>query len=161
MRAPTILLNEKVTPQLGRNISKNGAMATDAVEQAMRGLKMFALLVDDLGIDDVETVATAAVREASNGPEFVAAHKDTGLEPRILSGEEEARISASGVIGAFPSSCGSVADLGGGSLELVEITGGETGKPVSLPLGALRLPDYRSDSGENTDAMMDLSLIHI
>ncbi|MEP3421715.1 MAG: Ppx/GppA family phosphatase [Erythrobacter sp.] len=154
MRAPTVLLNEKVTAKLGRDISENGMLADEAVALAMRGLERFALLLDDLEIDDVETVATAAVREASNGPDFVAKLRDLGFEPRILSGEEEACLSASGVLGAFPGACGSVVDLGGGSLELVRVSDGEMGDPVSLPLGALRLPDYRPKSDKHADPDM-------
>lgn len=146
MRAPTVLLNEKVTAQLGREIAAKGILADDSIELAMRGLERFALLLDDLGIDDVATVATAAVREASNGKDFIKSLKKLGFKPRVISGEEEAGLSASGVAGAFPGAKGTVADLGGGSLELVSIAKGEPGEAVSLPLGTLRLPDYRGDS---------------
>lgn len=146
LRAPTILLNEKVTAQLGREIATTGALAKEAVALAMRGLERFALLLADLDITDIETVATAAVREASNGPEFVETLKDLGFDPRILSGEEEAVLSAHGVLGAFPGAEGTVADLGGGSLELVSVGDGTTHGAVSLPLGTLRLPEYRDGS---------------
>ncbi len=144
-RAPTVLLNEKVTAQLGRDIARTGELAQEAIDLAMRGLRRFALLLADLGVDDVETVATAAVRDASNGVEFVQSLHDLGLSPRLVSGEEEACLSASGVAGAFPGATGIVADLGGGSLELVSVEDGEPGAAVSLPLGTLRLPEYRSD----------------
>jgi len=144
MRAPVVLLNEKVTARLGREIASSGMLAEDAINLAMRGLSRFALLLDDLEIEDVETVATAAVREASNGAQFIDRITELGLTPRVLSGEEEACIGANGIAGAFPAAQGCVADLGGGSLELVAIDRGVTGKPVSLALGALRLPEYRS-----------------
>ncbi len=150
MRAPTVLLNEKVTARLGREIAETGRLAEDSVELAMRGLKRFVLLLDDLGIDDIETVATAAVRDAKNGPDFVDDVRALGLDPQVISGEEEARLSAHGVLGAFPGAEGSVADLGGGSLELVNIADGEAGEATSLPLGTLRLPEYR---GEKTSEM--------
>lgn len=146
MRAPTILLNEKVTAKLGRDIASKGVLADEAIELAMRGLARFALLLADLGIEDVETVATAAVREASNGKDFIEKLKALGFKPRIISGEEEACLSASGVIGAFPGATGTVADLGGGSLELVRIGDGAPTDAVSLPLGTLRLPEYRDAS---------------
>jgi exopolyphosphatase/guanosine-5'-triphosphate,3'-diphosphate pyrophosphatase len=153
LRAPTVLLNEKVTARLGRDIAKDGTLAEEAVALAMRGLERFVVLLRDLGITDIETVATAAVREASNGPDFIAALEKLGLAPRILSGEEEAMIGAAGVMGAFPGAAGIVADLGGGSLELVDIAGGATANPVSLPLGALRLPDFRVRGDRNGDQM--------
>jgi exopolyphosphatase / guanosine-5'-triphosphate,3'-diphosphate pyrophosphatase len=149
MRAPVVLLNEKVTARLGRDIAATGRLADDAVELALRGLARFALLIDDLDLADVEVVATAAVRDASNGGEFAAALRDLGLEPRVLSGEEEAILSAQGVIGAFPDARGIVADLGGGSLELVRVGAGCAYDASSLPLGTLRLQEHRgSNSGE-------------
>lgn len=144
-RAPITLLNEKVVAKLGRDIGQTGRLADAAIEVAMRGLGRYALILDDLGIVDVEVVATAAVREAENGPEFLEQVRGLGLSPRLLSGEEEARISAMGVIGAFPGASGVVADLGGGSLELVHISDGECGEGASLPLGTLRLPELRGD----------------
>ena len=146
MRAPTVLLNEKVAAKLGRDIGTTGDLAKEAIALALRGLERFALLLNDLGIEDIETVATAAVREATNGSEFVETLRQLGFSPRILSGEEEAVLSAHGVLGAFPGAEGSVADLGGGSLELISISKGTTHDAVSLPLGTLRLPDYRGDT---------------
>ena len=144
MRAPTVLLNEKVTAKLGREIAATGRLADEAMALALRGLKRFALLLADLGITDIETVATAAVRDAANGPDFVAQLRSIGLEPRVISGEEEALLSAHGVIGAFPDARGIVADLGGGSLELVRVSSGTTDSASTLPLGTLRLPDHRT-----------------
>lgn len=143
MRAPTVLLNEKVTAKLGREIGATGRLADEAIALALRGLKRFALLLGDLGVTDIETVATAAVRDAANGPEFAAELRAIGLDPRVISGEEEALLSAHGVIGAFPEARGIVADLGGGSLELVRVADGQTDNASTLPLGTLRLPDHR------------------
>jgi exopolyphosphatase / guanosine-5'-triphosphate,3'-diphosphate pyrophosphatase len=145
MRAPTVLLNEKVTAKLGREIAATGRLADEAMVLALRGLKRFALLLADLGITDIETVATAAVRDAANGPAFVDQLRAIGLNPRVISGEEEALLSAHGVIGAFPDARGIVADLGGGSLELVQVADGATDHASTLPLGTLRLPEHRKD----------------
>ena len=146
MRAPTTLLNEKVTAKLGRDIDSKGVLADEAIELALRGLRRFALLLEDLKVTDVTTVATAAVREASNGSKFIKQLKKLGFTPKIITGEEEGFLSAQGVLGAFPGARGTVADLGGGSLELVRL--GEEGAhdAVSLPLGTLRLPDLRGGS---------------
>lgn len=146
MRAPVVLLNEKVTARLGRDIASTGRLADEAVELALRGLARFALLLEDLEVADVEVVATAAVRDATNGPQFVATLSGMGLTPRVLSGEEEAIMSAHGVIGAFPDACGIVADLGGGSLELVRVGDGKVNSASTLPLGTLRLPEHRGDN---------------
>lgn len=145
LRAPTILLNEKVTPRLGSEIATTGRLPQDGIDIALRGLKRFVLLMEDLDVEDVDAVATAATREAQNGKEFIAQIQQLGLSPRVISGEEEARISANGVIGAFPGAEGVVADLGGGSLELVRIGDGSIDHATSLALGTLRLPQYRAE----------------
>ena len=150
MRAPTVLLNEKVVARLGRNIAQDGTLPDEAVDLAMRGLRRYALLLEELAIEDVETVATAAAREAKNGNDFIAAVRSLGLNPQLISGEEEARLSASGVLGAFPGASGVGADLGGGSLELVPIGEGESGEAASLPLGTLRLAEHRKGKASDT-----------
>ncbi len=146
-RAPLTLYNEKVTARLGRDIATTGALADDAMTMALRALRRYALLLGDLGITDIECVATAAMREATNGAAFLREIEELGLAPRLLPGREEARISAMGVLGAFPGASGIVADVGGGSLELVTIGGDDSAKKSdSLPLGTLRLPQLRDDN---------------
>ena len=158
MRAPTVLLNEKVTAKLGREIATTGRLADDAMALALKGLRRFALMLADLDVRDIETVATAAVRDAANGAEFVAQIEAIGLRPRVISGEEEALLSAHGVIGAFPDARGIVADLGGGSLELVRVAGGKTDSASSLPLGTLRLPDHHKGSRAQMKKSLDKAI---
>ncbi len=147
-RAPTVLLNEKVAARLGRSLSETGRIPEKSVRIALAALARYKALIEDLGIGQVETVATAAAREAENGPEFLDAVRAIGLDPRLLAGEEEARCSALGVIGAFPGARGVVADLGGGSLELVSIDNEACEHGVSLPLGTLRLPHVREGGAD-------------
>jgi exopolyphosphatase/guanosine-5'-triphosphate,3'-diphosphate pyrophosphatase len=142
-RAPEVWLNEGVSARLGRDISATGAMPEKAMNYALAALARYATILRDLGIDDVQTVATAAVRDAANGPLFLDQVRAHGLSPRLLTGEEEAIGSAFGVIGAFPGARGTVADLGGGSLELVMIEDDDCHDGASLPLGTLRLPALR------------------
>lgn len=150
LRAPTVLFNEKVAARLGRDISATGMLADEAVEIALGGLRRYALLLDELGVNDVEVVATAAVRDATNGPEFLDSVRALHLAPRLLSGEEEACASAMGVIGAFPGARGVVADLGGGSLEFTHVAEGACGDGTSLPLGSLRLHELRESKPSAT-----------
>ena len=139
-RAPVVLLNEKVAAKLGKGIGETGKLSNKSQEVALKALARFRALLRLKGITRIDAVATAAVRDAANGAQFLARVRALGLEPRLLSGEEEALTSASGVLGAFPGAQGIVADLGGGSLELVEVGGGECHHGVSLPLGTLLLP---------------------
>jgi exopolyphosphatase/guanosine-5'-triphosphate,3'-diphosphate pyrophosphatase len=144
-RAPVVVLNEKVNARLGKDLGRTGAISDKAMRTALAALARFAALLRLLGVENVECVATAAARDAANGPAFLDAVRGFGLSPRLLSGEEEARASATGVIAAFPGARGIAADLGGGSLELVEIAPeGIVPGGITLPFGTLRLPDMRA-----------------
>ncbi len=157
-RAPVVWLNEKVTAKLGRDLAETGRIPEKALDLAKRGLARFAAILEDIGIARVNCVATAAVRDAQNGDEVVAMASALGLDVQVLSGEEEATTSAYGVIGAFPGAQGVVADLGGGSLELVAIGNGEAPQGVSLPLGTLRLPALREQGDAAFDAAVEARL---
>ena len=147
-RAPTPLWNEKVAARLGKDLPESGRLGEDSQQLALQGLARYSVLLRSLDIDDVETVATAAARDAENGPEFLEKVRELGLSPRLLSGEEEAMIGAMGVLSAFPEAEGTVADLGGGSLELTEIGPLGSSNAVSLPLGTLRLASMQAAGPE-------------
>ena len=144
-RAPVVVLNEKVNARLGKDLGKTGLIGEKSMRTALSALERFAALLRLMQVSDIECVATAASRDAANGPQFLEAVRGFGLFPRLLSGEEEARASATGVIAAFPGARGIAADLGGGSLELVEIDGDVCAGGVTLPFGTLRLPDMRAE----------------
>ncbi|MXO66813.1 Ppx/GppA family phosphatase [Altericroceibacterium endophyticum] len=148
-RAPMVWLNEKVTAKLGRELDVSGRIPDKASDMALTALRRFRTILTDLEIEEVLPVATAAARDAENGPEFLDKVREVGLDVRLLSGSEEAQLSALGVIGAFPKAQGVVCDLGGGSLELVSVDDGETHDGCSLPLGTLRLP-VLSEDGPDT-----------
>jgi exopolyphosphatase / guanosine-5'-triphosphate,3'-diphosphate pyrophosphatase len=141
-RAMTPIFNEKVMAGLGRDLSRTGALSKDGAEMAVRALKRFATLLQAQGVKSVFPVATAAVREAKDGRAFAERIKnETGLELRILDGAEEAKLSALGVSGGAPDAKGIVGDLGGASLELVEIGPSGPGRGETFPLGPLTLVD--------------------
>lgn len=102
----------------------------------------------------VFVAATAAVREAADGQAFcdqVAA--ETGLQVRVLSGEDEARYAALGVLAGIPDAKGVSADLGGASLELTRIGNGQVQRGVTLPLGPFSLAD---PAGFDAERVRDL-----
>ena len=138
-RVPSHLFNEKVSAALGRGIERDGMLDEQSSRRALAAIARYHQLGKDMGLRTVHTVATAAVREASNGVAFLKQVTALGLKPRILPGEEEAQLAGMGVLSAMPEARGVVADLGGGSLELIQVEGGKTGSGVSLPLGVLRL----------------------
>lgn len=140
-RAPFVLFNEKVMAGLGRDMSETGALPEGAQKRALSALARFRLLIDRMGVARTRIFATAAVRDASNAADFIAAVRALGFDPEILSGEEEGRLAALGVISGIPDADGVVGDLGGGSLELADVNDGEVRRRISLPLGVLRIAD--------------------
>ncbi|MEN9289102.1 MAG: hypothetical protein RL317_725, partial [Pseudomonadota bacterium] len=117
-RAPFALFNEKLLAGLGKGLDQGGALSERAMAASRQALARFRHLLDMMGVTDVQVVATAAVREASNGAVFLQSVSDLGFSPRVLSGEEEAMAAGYGVISTIADADGIAGDLGGGSLEL-------------------------------------------
>lgn len=141
-RAPTPDINEKALCAIGKGIATTGRLDPQGAASAIRALARFRIVAEQRNVKKVEAVATAAVREASNGQEFIdRAMQALGAEIRVLTGEEEARLAAEGVIGGIPDADGVTGDLGGGSLELTPVERGKAGVGVTLPFGPLRLMD--------------------
>jgi len=148
-RVSAAMFNERVLCGLGRGIDQSGALNTEAIEPALNTLRRFDAIINALDVPEVMVVATAAVREAQDGPAFVErVHAETGLRVRVLSGEDEARYSAYGVVSAFPGATGIVADLGGASLELVMLRDGQPTRQATLPLGPLRFGKSMTEPSE-------------
>lgn len=138
-RIPSIIFNEKVMAGLGRGLGKSGELSDAAQARALAALQRFRILTRQMGVSRTRVVATAAVRDALNGEEFLEKVREAGFRPEVLSGKEEGIMAGQGVLSAIPEADGIVGDLGGGSLELVDIEGGEVIHSASLPFGVLRL----------------------
>ena len=144
LRAPSVLFNEKLMAGLGRGVVAQGRLDPDSVASALTGLARFAALLKLMKPAHLRVVATAAVREASDGPQFLKAVRALGLPAELLSGDQEAQAAGLGVISAHPQARGLVADMGGGSLELVRVAGGEVHEKISLLFGAMRVASIRA-----------------
>lgn len=161
-RAPYVVFNEKIFCGLGRGVAETGNMIDEAMDLAEKTLKRFSMLIAKMGIDDPRIVATSAVRDAENGPDFVERIKDyTGLSIDVIEGKEEARLSANGVICAVPHASGVMADLGGGSLELASIHERQVTHECTLPIGPLRLQDQEGKWFDNPKRMVKKNLSQI
>jgi exopolyphosphatase/guanosine-5'-triphosphate,3'-diphosphate pyrophosphatase len=138
-RAMTPILNEKVMAGLGRDLTRGGALSAEGIDIAIKALRRFSTLIASLGVPAF-AVATAAVREARDGRDFAArVERETGIPLRILTGADEARLSALGVSAGAPDAVGVVGDLGGASLELIEISPAGPGRGETFPIGPLTL----------------------
>lgn len=153
-RTPDIIFNEKVLCGLGREVGTSGTMDQKSMASAIIAIKRFAALGAQMQVNNIYTFATSAVRDASNGDAFVKRIKiETGFDVEVISGSEEARLAALGVISGNPHACGIVGDLGGGSLELALVSGGKVLECISLPIGPLRLKHQTSG---DRDAFKDI-----
>lgn len=143
------IFNEKVQCSLGEDLDKTGRLSEAAKQRTKQTLTGFLSLCSAMNIGTIIPIATAALRDAEDGREFIAAIKaQMGLDITIISGEDEARYSGLGVLAAFPQAKGVAGDLGGGSLELATIKGGGVVDTISMPVGVLRILG-KGDGGEH------------
>lgn len=143
LRNPHAIFNEKAVLGLGRGLHTTGRLNEEAAAQTLTVLGRYHALAQGMGAEPVEVLATAAVRDATNGRDFMDGLVSVmpGSRISVLSGDEEARLSAEGLLMGVPMADGVLGDLGGGSLELVKLSRGEITETISLPIGTIRLAD--------------------
>ncbi|WP_298972060.1 Ppx/GppA family phosphatase [uncultured Roseobacter sp.] len=143
-RSPAYFYNEKIMCALGAGLSESGKLNPEGRVRALSALRRFQHLAQGMGLPELTVVATAAVRDASDGADFrEEVRRETGLRIWVIDGEEEARLSAQGVLLGWPGSYGLVCDIGGSSMELAEISDGRVGRRVTSSLGPLKLRELK------------------
>jgi exopolyphosphatase/guanosine-5'-triphosphate,3'-diphosphate pyrophosphatase len=158
-RSPTELFNEKALCGLGREVQSTRLLAADAVQHTLATLKRFRALCETMRVKKIFAIATAAVRDAKNGPPFIKlAERTIGADIEVLSGADEAELTALGVISGVHRADGVVGDLGGGSLELVDVRATRARRGVTRPLGGLALADISAKSIKKADKFVKKSL---
>lgn len=154
-RSPAYFFNEKIMCGLGRGLAETGRLNPEGKVRALAALKRFALLAEGMQVSPMTVVATAATREAEDGPEFQAeVLRETGLKLWVIAGDEEARLSAQGVLLGWPEARGIVCDIGGNSMELARIGGGKVGIRASTQIGPFRLQQVEGGA-EKRRALID------
>ena len=134
------IFETKDSTRLGSGTGSDGSLSPEAMVRGIVTVRRFARTLRSLKVARSLAVATSAVRDAPNGPEFVRdVARATGVTLRTISGTEEARYAYLGIASAWQLSNDLVCDLGGGSLQIAEVREGRLRNSVSLPLGALRL----------------------
>jgi exopolyphosphatase/guanosine-5'-triphosphate,3'-diphosphate pyrophosphatase len=158
-RSPTELFNEKALCGLGREVQSTGLLAPDAVEHALYTLKRFRALCQTMGVKKTFAIATAACRDAKNGRAFIKqAERIIKVDIDVLSGSREAELTALGVISGVHRADGIVGDLGGGSLELVDVRGARVRHGLTRPLGGLALADISAKSLKKAEKFVKRTL---
>jgi exopolyphosphatase / guanosine-5'-triphosphate,3'-diphosphate pyrophosphatase len=161
-RSLVSIFNEKALCGLGREVQSTGLLAPDAVAKALTSLLRFRALCKIMKVGRVHAIATAACRDATNGPDFIAkAERICGVPIEILSGPREAKLSALGVISGIHKPDGIVGDLGGGSLELIDVRGHRIHSGVTLPLGSLALQDASHKSLKRAERIVETDLFGV
>ena len=142
-RNPMPIFNEKAVLRLGRGLQTSGRLNEEGVDQALTVMHRYHAVARAMAAEPFEVLATAAVRDADNGPAFVESLRGRlpGVPIHILSGAEEAAYSADGVLCGIPAADGILADIGGGSLEVVRLVDGTRGPSQTLRLGVIRLAE--------------------
>lgn len=154
-RSPVLVFNEKILCGLGRHVVTTGRLDPKGIERALNALRRFIALRSLVKVEHLEVVATAAVRDATDGPEFLArVNEICGFPARLLSGDEEARLSGLGVLAGIPDAQGIIGDLGGGSLELIAVGHGAMAQTATLPLGPLQLMDQPAGAAARVDEQL-------
>ncbi len=159
-RNPVVIFNEKAVLRLGRGMQASNRLNAQGVTQALQVMTRYGAIARAMGAAPLEILATAAVRDAANGPEFVATLERLlpGVPIRVLSGPEEADLSAAGILCGIPDADGMLADIGGGSLELVRLRAGQRGEAATLRLGVLRLAERAGNDVERARALAEADL---
>ena len=156
------IFNEKALPGLGKGLERTGKLNADGRKEALINIRRFVALTRAMNVGEVDMLATAAMRDAKDGKEFAKEiERATGVAVRVISGEEEARLSAMGVLAGVPDGDGLMGDLGGGSLELVLLNKGRIGSQVTLPIGPLRLIEATEGDLDAAQKIIDRHLDEI
>src|SRR6202049_4982959 len=158
-RSPTELFNEKALCGLGREVQSTGLLAADAVQHALYTLRRYRALCQTMGVKKTLAIATAACRDAKNGRSFIRqAERIIKVDVDVLSGSREAELTALGVISGVHRSDGIVGDLGGGSLELVDVHNTRVRHGLTRPLGGLALADISAKSLKKAEKFVKKAL---
>ncbi len=159
-RAPTTRYNERRLCALGREVTRTGSLGPVGQRRAIETLRRFVAIAEGMGCAEIDIVATAAVRSAVDREAFLtAAGRAVGRPVALLSGQEEAGLSALGVACGFLAPRGVMGDLGGGSVELASLPAGSSSiAGVSIPVGALTVADVHAVDPARAERMVDEAL---
>lgn len=159
VRSPTPVFNEKVLCGLGRSVATTGSLAVESVERALAALTRFSAIARVLGVKHLRAIATSAVRDAQNGAEFIASgERALGVTIEVLSGQKEASLAAQGIMMGFVDADGVAGDLGGGSLEVIDLDHDKLCEAMTFPLGGLRLIDATGNKVDRAAAIIDSAI---
>jgi exopolyphosphatase / guanosine-5'-triphosphate,3'-diphosphate pyrophosphatase len=158
-RVPLPVFNEKYMCALGKGLARTGRLNPEGVESARKVIARFLRMAERMEVARIDILATAAVRDAEDGAAFAHSIEQAhGVNVQVISGEQEARYAALGIIASIHAPLGISADLGGGSMELSQVFPQSVGHVASTPLGGLRIADSAGGNIQTMQRMIDESL---
>lgn len=153
--AYNLVYHQKEPVRLSEGMSKEGRLQLPAMERAIATLKIFAHMCRLFAADQILAVATAAVRTAENGRDFlVRIREETGIQFEVISGETEALLGYLGVVNTIDIKDGLLFDLGGGSTEVTLVRDRKPVQVISLPFGAVFLTERFKTEDRVTEAQL-------
>ena len=153
--AYNLVYHQKETVRLSEGAMGSGTLQADAMSRAINALQVFAHMCVLFKVDEILAVATAAVRNAQNGPDFLqTASQQTGIPLKVISGEAEAKLGYLGAINTIDVQNALLFDLGGGSTELTLIKDRKIQETVSLPFGAVNLTEKFGTQNDPTESQV-------
>ncbi|MEN3038238.1 MAG: Ppx/GppA phosphatase family protein [Candidatus Kryptonium sp.] len=140
------IYNAQIIARLGKNVDATGFIQKEAFERVLKAFSEFKMIAENFKVDKILAIGTSALRDAKNKDELIDfIFQETGIKIKIISGEEEARLTylgaVSGIDQRFLSSKITVIDIGGGSTEIINGHGFEIEKFVSLDIGTVRITE--------------------
>jgi exopolyphosphatase/guanosine-5'-triphosphate,3'-diphosphate pyrophosphatase len=157
-----IVADARTPLRLMPDVERAGALSAEAESRIVAALHDFVAVASSAGAERTVAVATAAVREASNGPEVLQRmRRQTGVDVRVVDGDEEARLAFVGAVHGLPVDDGMLVDVGGGSLELSAFRGRRLLRAWTLPLGALRVTSRFLDHDPPTPDEVEALHAHV
>ena len=148
--------------RVSEGLGSDGELQSDPRDRALHTAAVFAAFCDAAGIDDVDAVATSAIREAPNRDELLdAITSETGLKVRVISGEDEARYGWLAMVNSTTLEKGYGVEIGGGSVQLMRVEDRELADACSLPLGSVRLTEAFLPSGKPSSKEMKAVRRHV
>ena len=136
-----VLENVRTIVRLSEGMGEEKLIRQNAVDRTLAVLKDFKKIIDDMAVDEVRAIATAALRSAQNPELFTKPASELGIDFEIISGEKEAYYDYMGVVNTLPVENCMIVDIGGASTELIYVKDGKNTDMVSIPMAAVNITE--------------------
>ena len=153
-----VLENVRTIVRLSEGMGEEKLIRQNAVDRTLAVLKDFKKIIDDMAVDEVRAIATAALRSAKNSELFTVPASEIGIEFEIISGEREAYYDYLGVVNTLPVSDCMIVDIGGASTELIYVKDGKNTEMVSIPMAAVNITEKYFSGTVADDKELDFAV---